>query len=108
MSGVRRRQREPWPEPDEEPEELAVPEVDLHGLAPAAALRRLGRELHAARTRRCGALLVITGQGLGNALQKPILRTQVETWLAGPEGRRLGVRGFERVHRGGALRVRLA
>lgn len=98
----------PWAEFDDGEEELPVPEVDLHGLAPAAALRRLGRELHAARTRRHAELVVITGQGLGNALQQPILRTKVEAWLAGPEGRRLGVRGFERVHRGGALRVRLA
>lgn len=108
MSPVRRGKREPWPEPEEEREELPVPEVDLHGLAPAAALRRLGRELHSARARRSAELLVITGQGLGNALQQPILRTKVETWLAGPEGRRLGVRDFVRVNRGGALRVRLA
>ena len=92
----------------DEPEEPLVPEIDLHGKRPEEALRHLGRELHAARHRRLAEVLVITGQGLGNALHKPILRTMVEEWLRGAEGRRLGVRDFMRVHRGGALRVRLA
>ncbi len=108
MSAVRHGRRKQPGEDEEAPEQPLVPEVDLHGLAPEAALRHLGRELHAARHRRLAELVVITGQGLGNALQKPILRGKVEAWLAGPEGRRLGVRGFERIHRGGALRVRLA
>jgi len=92
----------------DEPEEPLVPEVDLHGRRPEDALRHLGRELHAARQRRLTEVLVITGQGLGNALHKPILRTMVEEWLLGAQGQRLGVQGFERVSRGGALRVRLA
>ena len=100
--------------PDEHADEHAhdtegdlVPEVDLHGLTPAQALRRLARELHAARTQRRAALVVITGRGFGNARQEPVLRTQVEQWLLGPEGRRLGVESYARVHRGGALRVAL-
>jgi DNA-nicking Smr family endonuclease len=92
--------------PDED--EPLVPEVDLHGKRPDDALRHLGRELHSARHRRLEHVLVITGQGFGNALHKPILRGKVEEWLLGPEGQRLGVRSFERVHRGGALLVRLA
>ena len=92
----------------DEPEEPLVPEVDLHGKRPEDALRHLGRELHAARQRRLSEVLVITGQGLGNALRKPILRTRVEEWLLGEQGRRLGVQDFKRVSRGGALLVRLA
>jgi DNA-nicking Smr family endonuclease len=82
-------------------------EIDLHGLAPEAALRRLGQELHAARVRGLGQVLVITGRGLGNKKQKPVLRGYVEAWLDGPDGRRLGVGGYERRHAGGALEVRL-
>lgn len=104
MSAVRRSND--WDSDD--PEEPSVPEVDLHGKRPEEALRHLARELHAARARRLGALLVITGQGFGNALQKPILRGKVEAWLSGPDGKRLGVLGFERTSRGGALLVRLA
>ena len=95
---------DPWDDSDAP----LVPEVDLHGRRPEDALRHLARELHAARQRRLAEVLVITGQGLGNALHKPILRTKVEAWLSGPDGQRLGVLGFERAHRGGALRVRLA
>ncbi len=108
MSPVRHPIRSSAEGPWDEPEEPLVPEVDLHGKRPDDALRHLGRELHAARARRLPEVLVITGQGLGNALHKPILRTKVEEWLRGPEGQRLGVQGFERVSRGGALRVRLA
>lgn len=82
-------------------------EIDLHGLAPDAALRRLAQGLHAARVRGEGEVLVITGRGWGNAAQKPILRGHVERWLDGPDGRRLGVTGHDRRHRGGALAVRL-
>jgi DNA-nicking Smr family endonuclease len=95
---------EPW----DDSEEPLVPEVDLHGKRPEEALRHLARELHSARQRRLSVVLVITGQGLGNALHKPILRGKVEAWLTGPEGLRLGVQGFERTSRGGALLVRLA
>lgn len=108
MSPVRRasdRDEEDLPDEGDGP---LVPEVDLHGKRPEDALRHLARELHSARHRRLGRVLVITGQGLGNALQKPILRGKVEAWLLGPEGQRLGVQGFERTSRGGALLVRLA
>ncbi|MBK7643068.1 MAG: Smr/MutS family protein [Planctomycetes bacterium] len=94
--------------PDEEDPEEPPPEVDLHGRRPEDALRHLARELHGARLRRIGEVLVITGQGFGNALHKPILRGMVEKWLLGPDGARLGVVGFERTSRGGALLVRLA
>jgi len=108
MSCVRESTRTSAEGPWDEPEEPFVPEVDLHGKRPDEALRHLGRELHAARQRRLREVLVITGQGLGNPLHKPILRTKVEQWLSGPDGQRLGVQGYERASRGGALRVRLA
>ena len=82
--------------------------VDLHGLRPEQALRRLAQELHAARVRGEEELLVITGRGWGNAEQKPVLRRRVEEWLRGPEGRRLGVREACVTSKGGALRVLLA
>lgn len=82
-------------------------EVDLHGARPEEALRRLARALHTARMRRASELLVITGRGLGNATQKPVLRNRVEEWLRGPEGKRAGARGFTRQAKGGALLVRL-
>lgn len=92
--------------PPQDPEEPQI-QVDLHGLRPEEALRRLGQTLHAARVRRASRVLVITGRGMGNHVQAPVLRTRVEAWLKGPEGQRLGVRGFERTARGGALLVRL-
>jgi DNA-nicking Smr family endonuclease len=97
-----------WREPDDardEPEDAFT--VDLHGLPPERALRRLAQELHAARMRRVAELLVITGRGLGNRTQQPVLRRRVEEWLRGPEGTRAGVRSFALESRGGALRVRL-
>jgi len=69
--------------------------------------RVLRRELHAARVRGEPGLVAITGLGFGNAAQVPVLRTHVESWLAGPEARQLGVLGFQRVHRGGALEIKL-
>ena len=83
-------------------------EIDLHGLSRDGALRRLGQELHAARVRGLKEVLVIAGRGWGNAAQEPVLRGHVERWLGGPEGRRLGVRGHDRTHAGGALSVRLS
>lgn len=82
-------------------------QVDLHGLRPEAALRRLAQELHSARVRGAPELLVITGQGWGNRLQEPKLRSKIEGWLAGPEGRRAGALEAHREAHGGALRVRL-
>ena len=84
-----------------------LPSVDLHGLYPEQALRRLAQELHAARVAGHRTLLVITGRGWGNLRQEPILRPRVEEWLRGPEGRRLGVCGFRVVAKGGALEVEL-
>ena len=82
-------------------------EVDLHGHRPEAALRRLAQELHAARVRGERRLRIVTGRGWGNRTQTPVLRPQVETWLRGPEGRRLGVRAFRVVAKGGALELDL-
>ncbi len=82
-------------------------EIDLHGVTPEGALRRLSQELHAARVRGDKRVLVITGRGLGNERGEPVLRGQVERWLAGPHGKRLGVHSFERQSRGGALEVEL-
>lgn len=83
------------------------PEVDLHGLRPEQALRRLAQALHAARVAGAPEVLVITGRGWGNREQRPVLRGRVEAWLQGSEGRRLGVRGSRVVAKGGALVVRL-
>ncbi|MFT7668575.1 MAG: DNA-nicking Smr family endonuclease [Planctomycetota bacterium] len=84
-----------------------IPEVDLHGQRPENALRRLAQALHTTRVQGGKKLLVITGKGFGNRLQQPILRSKVESWLQGPEGRRAGVSGFQRVAEGGALEVKL-
>ena len=81
--------------------------MDLHGLRPEEALRRLSQALHAARVGRASRLLVITGRGWGNLRQEPVLRPRVEAWLEGPEGRRQGVRAFRVVAKGGALEVEL-
>jgi DNA-nicking Smr family endonuclease len=81
--------------------------VDLHGLTGEQALRRVAQALHAARVRGHARILVVTGAGWGNAQQQPILRTKVEAWLRGPEARALGVKDVQRVHKGGALDVRL-
>lgn len=83
------------------------PSVDLHGLSPDGALRRLAQALHAARVRGARQLLVITGRGLGNRTQQPVLRGKVESWLRGPDGKALGVRGLDRAKGGGALLVHL-
>src|SRR5689334_15949521 len=72
------------------------------------AERALRRELHAARVRGEAGLIAITGLGFGNAAQVPVLRNHVEAWLAAAEAKKLGVQGFRRVHRGGALEIRLA
>ncbi len=82
-------------------------EVDLHGLRPEAALRRVAQEIHAARVRRMGSLKIITGRGWGNLLQQPVLRPKVEQWLQGPDGRRAGVVGFVVADDGGSLVVEL-
>jgi len=95
------------PASSETPSGPSGPSVDLHGLPPERALQRLARALHTARVRGDARLRVITGRGWGNLAQEPVLRRRVEAWLRGPEGRRLGVAGFEVVAKGGALDVRL-
>lgn len=80
-----------------------APEVDLHGLTPEQAFRRLRQALHTARVQRAPRLRVVTGRGWGNLRQEPVLRRRVEAWLASPEGRQAGVRGFRVTARGGAL-----
>ena len=82
-------------------------EVDLHGLRPEDALRRLSQALHTARVQRARTLRVVTGRGWGNREQKPILRQKVETWLSGSEGRRAGVLSHRRTRDGGALEVEI-
>lgn len=71
------------------------------------ARRRLASELHAARVRGLDRLRAITGRGLGNRAQEPVLRTAIEAWLAGPDAARLGVAGFTRAAKGGALDIRI-
>ena len=93
--------------PRDQPWEEPPPEIDLHGMRPADALKRLGLELHACRARRLARVLVIAGRGWGNRLQQPVLRPMVESWLLGPEGRRHGVLRFEVQGKGGALLVSL-
>ena len=82
-------------------------EVDLHGMRPELALRRLGQELHAARLRGEAELLVICGRGWGNLEQKPVLRGRLESWLKSAEGRQAGVQEWQVVAKGGALRLQL-
>jgi len=82
-------------------------EVDLHGLRPEAALRRVAQELHAARVRGLSTVVLVTGRGWGNLRQEPILRDHVQRWLSGAEARALGVRSTRIVSKGGALEVRL-
>ena len=84
-----------------------IQEIDLHGLRPEEALRRLAQALHTARLQGSRRIRVITGRGLGNPLQEPVLRQKVEAWLMGAQGVRAGARGFTVVSRGGALDVDL-
>lgn len=76
--------------------------LDLHGLRPEQALARLRRELHTARVAGWPELTVVTGRGLGNRDQRPILRGHVERLLTA-EGDSLGVRGWRPASGGGAL-----
>lgn len=96
-----------WNEPPEEPPEEDLEEINLHGLRPEDALRRVAQGLHACRVRRMDRLKIITGRGWGNLRQRPVLRPKVEQWLAGPEGQRLGVLRFEVADEGGSLIVEI-
>lgn len=82
--------------------------VDLHGLRPDQALRRLEQALHALRVRGERRIRVVTGRGWGNLEQRPVLRPRVEAWLNGPEGRRWGVSAVRVASKGGALDVDLS
>lgn len=79
--------------------------IDLHGLRPEAAIKRLEQGLHTARAAGAGSALVVTGRGMSNRSGQPILRAQVEAWLRSPAGRRSGVASFSRESKGGALRI---
>jgi len=65
-------------------------EIDLHGLRPEQAQRRLEQELHSGRVQGAFEVLVITGRGWGNQTHEPILRKRMEAWLRGPQGRERG------------------
>lgn len=83
-------------------------QVDLHGLSPDQALRRLSQELHSAKVQGVAQLQIITGRGWGNREQAPILRSKVEIWLGGPNGKRFGVMGFRKSKDGGSLVAQLS
>lgn len=83
-------------------------QVDLHGLSPEQALRRLSQELHSAKVQSLAQLQIITGRGWGNREQKPILRGKIESWLGGPNGKRYGVLSFRRSKDGGSLVAQLS
>jgi len=79
--------------------------VDLHGLHPEQALRKLSQALHSARVAGAAELNVITGRGWGNRTQEPILRRKAEAYLRGPEAKRFGVAQVRVESQGGSLRV---
>ncbi len=83
-------------------------QVDLHGLRPDQALRRLAQELHSAKVQGLDQLQIITGRGWGNREQKPILRNKIEAWLGGPHGKRAGVLSFRTSKDGGSLVAQLS
>jgi len=83
-------------------------QIDLHGLMPADALRRIAQGLHSARVHGDKEILLITGRGLSNPDGEAVLRTRVEHWLDGQEGQGYGVHSHERTHKGGALLVKLS
>jgi Smr domain len=94
-------------QPEEEPEGEDLPSVDLHGLSPDAALKRLEMFLHSARVRGLKQVAVVTGRGLSNATGKPVLRERIEAWCRSPLGRARGVGQVERISKGGALKLAL-
>lgn len=95
----------PVPDEDDDAEELQS--LDLHGLSPDAALKRLELFLHSARVRGLERVCVVTGRGLSNSTGKPVLRERIEAWCRSPEGRNRGVAQVERVAKGGALELSL-
>lgn len=81
--------------------------VDLHGLRRDDALRRVRETLTRARALGMPRVEIVTGRGMGNRTQAPVLRGAVEAWLKSPEAAPFGVVQVTRTHRGGALEVRL-
>jgi DNA-nicking Smr family endonuclease len=94
-----------WEEPAEGLPDDDLEEIDLHGLRPDDALRRVAQGIHACRVRRMDRVKIITGRGWGNLRQQPVLRPKVEQWLAGTEGKRLGVLRYDVADEGGSLVV---
>lgn len=84
-----------------------VESIDLHGRRSDDARHQVELAVHRARVRGATELVVITGRGWGNAASEPVLRTRIEEWTRGADARARGVLGFERAHKGGALRLRL-
>lgn len=82
-------------------------ELDLHGLRPEMALRKLQQALHSSRILGEPELLVICGRGWGNLEQKPVLRGHLEGWLGTESAQRAGVRGWHLTAKGGALLLNL-
>ncbi|MAF64352.1 MAG: hypothetical protein CMJ84_01660 [Planctomycetes bacterium] len=79
--------------------------IDLHGLRPEQALRRLFGALQTARVRGWTEVVVITGRGWGNDTGVAVLRGVVEAWLREEQARLVGVKSFSRQSHGGALDV---
>lgn len=78
-------------------------EIDMHGLRPEAALKRLEQALHTARASGVTQVLAICGRGIGNRTGQPVLRNMIEKWARGPMGARSGVTSTQRTSKGGAL-----
>lgn len=89
-------------------EHNSLPELDLHRRTWAEAERLVRHALHTWRLQGVELAVIVTGRGYGNPRQEPVLRTKLERWLDAPQARGLGVRGWRRVARDGALEVRLA
>jgi DNA-nicking Smr family endonuclease len=85
-----------------------LPELDLHRMTSSQAQRAVMHALHTWRRQGVERAVLITGRGWGNLKQQPILRTKLEAWLSGAEGRKLGVKTWRRVAREGALEIDIA
>lgn len=81
--------------------------VDLHGLRREDALVRVQQTLTRARALGLIDVQIITGRGLGNRAQEPVLRKAVEAWLKSPAAKPFQVVQVQRIQSGGALSVRL-
>lgn len=65
--------------------------LDLHGLTRADVAEKLNFFLQDAQYQGWSTLLVITGKGLNSESGEPVLRNEVERFLAGAEGSKLVV-----------------